>query len=400
MKYFLYLIIHLTLLTFVSNKVMAQKDFFIINFEKSLIDKKKINLSQLASNVEYIQLETNPDCLLNQKSRFFFVDSLIFVSNKDHILKFSINGKFLKKIGKPGRGPGEIGTIADLSIIPNKRQIIVQLLEKRSLLYFSFDGRFIKSINLPYRGIVKTINDGKILVWDRGSLMNAKLTFLLTNERGDTLSSVPNYTTIIKGSSISAAPSYSFFPEHFYYFNNNFFFKDEYNDTVYSVKSNKIVPQYFINLGKFKLPDNLNPSNIGPSNMEKYLREAKNHYFCTSFELANKVFVTSHSYNKGVPKLVLYDKSLHQENLLINNEGSSTGLINDWDSGSDFWPVGCVSSSKVYMPIDINKLQTEFKKNKANQALIKFPEKQKQLEKIITGLDILNNPIIMIVTLK
>lgn len=400
MKCHNFLIIILALLAFVSQNVVGQKDFFVINFEESLNNKKIIKLSQLASNVEYIQLETNNECLLNPKARFFFVDSLIFVSNKDHILKFSSNGKFLKKIGRPGRGPGEIGTIADLAVIPNKRLIIIQLLERRSLLYFSFDGKFIKSVTSPYGGILKTINDGKILVWERGPLMYAKLTFLLTNEKGDTLSSVPNYTTIIKSSPILAAPTYSFFPEHFYYFNYNFFFKDEYNDTVYSVKSNKIIPQYFINLGKFKLPDKLNPANIGPGTMKDFIQKAPNYYFCTSFEVPNKIFITSHSYSKGVPKLVLFDKNLHKGNLLINNESSSSGYINDWDSGMDFWPVGCVSTNKVFMPIDINKLQAEFEKNKTNQTLIKFPEKQKKLGKIITGLDILNNPIIMIVTLK
>lgn len=400
MKHSLFLIIHLSFLVFVTQNVIGQNDFFVINYEKSLLDKKNIALSEIASKVEYVQLETNPDCLLNTKARFFFTDSIIFVDNHDNILKFSITGKFLKKIGTTGRGPGEISKIADLSIIPEKRQIVIQLLGRRSLLYYSFDGKFIKSANSPYRGIVKTMIDGNILVWDGGPLIYAKLTFLLTNEKRDTLSVIPNYLSLKNTAKIVVAPGIPFFPERFYYCNNIFYFRDDYNDTVYTVNSNKIEPYCLIKLGKYKLPKELLPENLGPENMDSYTKEAPKYYFCTSFEIMNKVYVTSHSYSKNVPKLVLFDKSLNQGNLLINTNGTSTGFVNDWDNGLDFWPIGSMSYNKVYMPIDIKTLQSKFDKNNQNQTVIKYPENQKQLEKLVHDSDVLDNPVLMVVTLK
>jgi len=231
------------ILGFTQQRPNTQKGFFSINFEESIRNVKNLKLSQVADNVEYIQLQTNEECLINPEARYFFDDSLIFVTNKDHLLKFSNSGKFLKKIGKPGRGPGEIISIYDLSIIPSKRLIYIQ--DGPSLTSYNFDGKFIRKVKIPYRGILKILNDGKMIMWDSSPYQPTKLTFLLTNERGDTLSYIPNYCPVSIKPSISASPSPPFFPEHFYQYNNRFFLKDEFNDTVYMVSGNKILPAYY-----------------------------------------------------------------------------------------------------------------------------------------------------------
>lgn len=82
--------------------------FFDIKIEDLLKSKKTVGLSQIATNVEYIKLETTNECLLYSMAKYYFSDSIIFVTNKDHILKFNYNGKYLGKILKVGRGPDEI----------------------------------------------------------------------------------------------------------------------------------------------------------------------------------------------------------------------------------------------------------------------------------------------------
>jgi hypothetical protein len=122
--------------------------FFEIKYEDLLKQKNNIRLSQIASKVEYIQLETNENCLINSNAKYYFSDNFIFVSNRDHILKFSSDGMFLKKIGNPGRGPGEINSIRILSIIPEKRLIIIHDAVARKLRYYSFDGNLIKTVTI------------------------------------------------------------------------------------------------------------------------------------------------------------------------------------------------------------------------------------------------------------
>lgn len=388
----------LIILGFTYQRSNTQKGFFSLNFEESLRNVKNLKLSQVAENVEYIQLQTNEECLINPEARYFFDDSLIFVTNKDHILKFSNSGKFLRKIGKPGRGPGEITSIYDLSIIPSKRMIYIQ--DGPSLTNYTFDGKFIRKVKIPYGGIVKILNDGKMIIWDRSPYQDRKLTFLLTNERGDTLSYIANYSPLSIKPSISASPSPPFFPEHFYQYNNKFFLKDESNDTVYMVSGNKILPAYFINLGKYKLPNELRTAVTTVSSMTTYLEKAPNYYFSTCFETTKYTFLSTYSYVKYIPKYILLNKVTGISNLLINDKKNSSGFVNDFDNGCDFWPQGKINNSKVFMPINVQELQDIIKQNKITKRQVLFPDDQKNLEGLIDKLDVLDNPILMIVTLK
>ena len=71
-------------------------NIFEVNIENLLRNKQTFILSKIASNVEYIKLETNDECIIGN-GKYFFTDSLIFVNNRDHILKFSMTEDFFKK---------------------------------------------------------------------------------------------------------------------------------------------------------------------------------------------------------------------------------------------------------------------------------------------------------------
>jgi hypothetical protein len=78
------------------NPNKSSDNYFEIKYEDLLKNKKPIGLSQIATNVEYIQLETNKECLLGQMTNFYFSDSLIFVVQAESVLKFSNKGKGTK----------------------------------------------------------------------------------------------------------------------------------------------------------------------------------------------------------------------------------------------------------------------------------------------------------------
>ena len=48
--------------------------FFDINFEQALANKQELTLSQTASDVEYIKLETGDDYMVRPVVRYFFTD--------------------------------------------------------------------------------------------------------------------------------------------------------------------------------------------------------------------------------------------------------------------------------------------------------------------------------------
>jgi hypothetical protein len=384
-------------------KVTRTRDFYQINYETLLKNKETMGLSQIASRVDYIKLETKDESLLwGGVKRYSFTDDFIFISNRDHILKFSRDGKFIRKIGSPGRGPGEIDLIVNMSILPDKRLIIVQTNVGRKILYFTFDGEFIKTVSFPSDvQYIKVLNDGNYLTRDDGGSGKNKYTFCLINEKMDTLSFLKNYNHWIykSNSNVFIGISYPQFDPYYESGGRNYF-KSMYNDTIFSVASDKIIPGYYIDLGKYRLPNDLRPERLGPDNIQKFYDKGLNYYFATVFQTSDKLFLTGYSYGKKPPNYFQFEPGSKIGYLLMNKKGVSTGYINDWDGGLDFWPVGSLNDKQVYMPINIISIQKELDRIKSNQENIKYSEKKQQLIKMITESDPSNNPLIMVVTLK
>jgi len=150
--------------------------FFEIKYEDLLKQKNIARLSQIATKVEYIQLETNEKCMVYNNAKYYFSDNFIFVKNRDHILKFSSEGKFIKQIGAPGRGPGEITSIWTTSIIPEKKLIVLYDYVVHKLRYYDFDGNLIKTVNLAPFYYVKGLNSNRYIAISQANVASEKYT--------------------------------------------------------------------------------------------------------------------------------------------------------------------------------------------------------------------------------
>lgn len=383
-----------------SNKSL--NEFFELKYEYLLERKEEIGLSQIASNIEYIKLETNPMCVIGREVKYCFTDSLIFVSNKDHILKFSHEGKFINKIGNPGRGPGEIVEIKTMSVIPDKRMIVIQITNERKLIYFSFDGELLKTVSIPSIENVNVLVDGTYIFYDSGVQGKEKYSFRLTNESGDTISVINNSSTWERSANgvYFTIPFPSFEPFHFY--RNTFFMKAMYNDTVYYVDSNKIRPGYYINLGKYKLPEELSKEApiSGLEQISLFYEKSAKFYYCDVLEAANKIFMNTSNFGNGDTRYILYDRKSNTGSQLTSKSGASMRLVNDWDGGMNFWPTGNINDDQVYMPISIANLKSALNYNTSNRTSLKYPDKKIILDNVVSVSDVTDNPLIMVVTLK
>ncbi len=376
--------------------------FFEIDLEKAFGNKKTIPLSQIASDVEYLVLESGEECMVRPVVRYYFTDSLIFIRNLDHILKFSRNGKFIQRIGASGRGPGEIDLIRNLSLLPDKKTLVVQKNYQRELLFFSFKGELIKSLDYePQIESFKILPDGNFLTYESGASGNEDVMFCIMNENWDTLSTISNYSkwTTIPGA-MQIMIGYPVF-EPFYFSQNRFHLKSMYNDTVYGIYSNKIEPEYFINLGKLKLPEELRPERLGISQIERFRENGHNYYFTQVFEASERIFIGAFNYGESESsKYLIYNKFNKECTLLTGNESNSTGFVNDWDGGIDFWPIGQLNENQVFMPITPLQLKKLISEKTIKNNEIKSPETRRKLLELISSIDETDNPILMVVTLK
>ncbi|MBN1789093.1 MAG: 6-bladed beta-propeller [Bacteroidales bacterium] len=378
------------------DQAIDQDKFFVINYEKALQNKKTINLSDIASEVKYIPLQTDTQCLLGRGAEYHFTDQYIFIGNKDHVLVFDYAGKFIRKIGNHGKGPQEIDIITLISLDDINKTIAIQTLMSRKLLFFSYDGTFLESFQLKSDGYHYVIEKDKFLSYELCAGGREDFVFRLTNRNNDTISTVRNhfkwenktgYYMMLLGD-ISA----------FYEYNAQLYFKGMYNDTVYTISKNEIKPAYYIDLGKYRLPDDARFEN--PASTEKFQKVKGDYFLANSTEARDQIFVTTVDFNDSIRRNIIHHLNSPEDIFLVKEYGEPSGCTNDWDGGPEFWPAGNVNDNTVYMPLSPLTLKdlTEEEGFKNNKAL--YPEKKKDFVEMVERLKEEDNAVILVVTLK
>lgn len=381
-----------------SEKEDKKKGFFEISYESELKNKRTVTISDIASDVRYIPLETDEDNLVSRKPEYYFSDSLIFVGSDDRLLVFDYTGKFIRQIGKPGRGPGEIDLITSISILEKEQIVIVQTNWSRKLMYFSFDGTFIKSISRPpdvFR--IQVLNMNQYLFYYACQTGIEEYLYLLSNEKGDTICTVDNHFKWENNTGITGMVGYDAF-RPFYKSQNQIFVKSMYNDTVYTVLNNKITPAYFVDLGTYRLPDELRPEP--PQTILKFRRENAKYFFSSVMEASGKIFIKTQNYKGLIDKNIIYDRKTHKGSFLVDNSNEPSGFINDWDGGPDFWPDENINDKEIFMPITPLSLITMLKEEEFNNRTARFENKKQSLKLLVEKLEELDNPVLMIVKLN
>ena len=134
----------------------------IIPFAKGIADKKEIKLSEVASAIKYNPLETTAESLLEQDILDVTIaGGYLFVCDYKKLFQFTLEGKFVRQIGRAGQGPGEY-TESILGVTYNEPLKEIYLSDPRQLKLhvYSFDGKFLHDINMEGREYVRLQNDG------------------------------------------------------------------------------------------------------------------------------------------------------------------------------------------------------------------------------------------------
>lgn len=128
----------------INNKTKQQ----FLNIPESGEDTLKV--SYFADTVSYIPFETTKESFIQYIDQLWMNDSVIIINNMGGgLLMFRQNGKFLRKIGKNGRGPGEYGSILHFDVI--RDTIYISCTGRRGLLRYTFDGTFCDEIKFNYQ---------------------------------------------------------------------------------------------------------------------------------------------------------------------------------------------------------------------------------------------------------
>ena len=210
-----------------SNKESAEK-FITFNFPDKL-DKEYCPLSKIADTILFIPLETTPESFLGNITSVDFNDSTILVNDRKRLLTFTWEGKFIRKIGSKGKGPGEYLRI--LNFVLNRDTVFISSTGKFGLEKFTLDGKYLGFIPLKSQLWFFTRYNDDGYVWYNRKFGQVCL-FNKQWEITDTLTVEKNVSKERLKYSVGSIDQ-----QYFNHSPNGVLFKNYINDTVWSISA-------------------------------------------------------------------------------------------------------------------------------------------------------------------
>lgn len=374
MKYYIFII-----LSCLIKGVYGQKNTQINLYDAISKPEKTILLSDIASDIQYIPLETTTDALIGGGYDITFTgDAIIASSTADNsFYHFDKHGKYKNKIGKKGQGPGEYNLGLFYFLDFNKRHFYTH--DWNDTYCYSYEGEFLKKIKTP------NLNMGVAEMFGNDMIVYSNDLYYGKNIE-------PYQLYVI---SLNGKPVYKFkgpieegkkyglnltTRDYMYVFKGDTYFKPALENKVYKIspatpKKKSIGWDFYTKNKDVDVTRNeLNPRNRMKSISIFRLKETDNYLFVL-YGLEEKTYVG------------MYDKN--------KKNFQNIKIADDLSGGIDFVPSG--KSPEGYL---INAYFPKALKENKKHGTGKLPNRVDELKKLLKGMNEEDNPILIVVTLK
>ncbi len=311
-----------------------------INIGQNANKKQNLVLSSVASTVRYISLETTENNLMEGDIlQIELSGNDIFICDGRFVYKYDKNGKFLKKIGKQGRGPGEYGkVITNFLLDEQAKTITVFDVMKKAFIAYSVDGNFIAEYRTDFVcGPMAPLDIDNFLAYNMGFTYEQAGTWydLFPISKKDGKKGRGFEFNKLKDRKYGM----TIYPAIFYSYQNNLVYKNPQEDVVFKIEPKKKTPLYVFDLGRYEQTKDEDDFKVdvdkkgnvkmvsNPASLEKLAV----YRLC---ETDAYLYVT---YNMGDQTLTgVFDKK--QKQFFRIGNGKIDGLIDDLANGVAFWP--------------------------------------------------------------
>jgi hypothetical protein len=355
-----------------------------IQIKPEYFKDQMFNFINLIDSVHYVKLETNDNCLFGTINKIKIINDTIYLgdmNNTKAIYAFSLTGKFLYKISKVGKGPGEYVYPVDFGIL--NKHIVIYDDKLCKLLFFTKEGKF--EVEKPVKVFLGTTFTGlqnDILAFNSCGIENNTHELIVTDCEGKTLEMHFKIEDWMKKILYTN-------PGCFSTDDSNCFFIPTHNDTIY--KLNGTTPEPYLNIDFGKLTLTKDAITEKSKTNDKHFISVDDFATISRFYNTKDYSILSFSYKKDL-KLALIK---NPDTLII----VGSGVISTEDTDYlPFWPiasyknkfVSIIYSNNVIYALQNHTKNIDMKKTKIYQQL---------------GNDLLNfkdtdNPIIAIYSLK
>lgn len=340
-----------------SNK--SDSEFPIIDIEEGLGNFQISKLSEFASSIRYVRLETHEDCLVTHRiHNIYLEDNKIFVHDYEPYLKVfdAETGEYLYNIGAKGQGPGELPYLYMVDINPYENKIL--LCWSKFVHHFDFDGNFLGKTEVPFisddesiAANVASIDKDHFAGTIRHHGGNQKNLVILFDGNQEIVSSLKCHENPIQPPNIPGdvwvwAP----FDQSgsFYRANRGIRYFRGFTDTIYAYNKEEAMfsPFFTIDYGKHKSTLKFNPGEENPDLIKvSSIKENDRHVFLDfgTINASPEPYEDEVYFDGSLRKFInhsisgIFDKQKQSFHFLLQSIPGIPGLANDIDKGVPFF---------------------------------------------------------------
>ena len=352
------------------------------------------NLSEVATDIQYIPLETSPEALLRFVNFFKELNNKFYINTGREILCFNKSGKFLYKHNPQGRGPNEYFYLYDYDIRLEKNLMIV-LTRGKLYFYNETDTGFalLNQLDLqlqPQYCDFLPDEDNILLSFTASTGINKYQSVCISPE-GDTLFKRPNFYKFILKSKVQMG----FTSDNIINKNDEIIrIKGFLSDTIFTInRDHKYNPYMVLNTGgKSMTSDFL--ANVPPPDMNSDTHPSAAFLYVSEVLEVERYLFYKYSYQKGVT-WGAYDKSTGQSHPFDGKE-----LLKDDISGGINIEPRFACNGIIYSWTDALKFKTHMSGDEFRNAEVKNPGRKAELEKLAESVKEDDNHLLIVITPK
>lgn len=259
-------------------------------------------IEKMCDSVIPIPLEINDQCLIREITDIQESKNFLWIISDGRLYQFASNGKLIRMIGSVGQGPKEY--ISAWSMQINNQEELVYVLDYfgRKLMTYKFDGQLLNTQSLPDGYAYNTIYNlgSDIYLY---SIFNSLFPDLL-------LYKGPNHSGPISISERNMGMEGFLGNTFMYSVNDEIGLYHYFNDTIYRLQNQRLVPKYILDLGELKY--SFQETELGKDYSHKHkifgCRLQVTDCFETSKYLFLSYMLNGYKDEKSVSLLFMYDK--------------------------------------------------------------------------------------------
>jgi hypothetical protein len=361
------------------------KNVDLLSPASGLIEK----LSEIASDIDYIPLQTSDSSLIRRIFSLKATDYYYYINSSSKILCFNHDGQFSFSLDKTGCGPEEYQFISDFDVSTDNKLLVIKA--NNELVFYSVEDRMVDFIKkFPVNPAPASINftaGNNILLQYSNEDGIKPFSRILINLKGDTIYKRPNY---LRFTSKDGMITYSIYENIRYYYNGSLLTKELQNDTLFrfDVDKSALAPyMVFATRGKGLTPTARAEGIYLSDHLNEFLQVQK------IFESDRILWYSTYYLDEGGN--FIYEKGSGKK-FSVDNKSL---LTDDLAGGPAFEPKYCYKGMFVDW-LDALTLKKHFSGESLKVKEVINSDKEKYLRILVNSLEETDNPVLVVVTLK